>query len=69
MEKCIRKYIIDESSLREKNMEDIRKRVAMTFENKRFKTNIERSGDRNWLQMDVGQAFKEILDFLLTINI
>ena len=50
-------------------MEDIRKRVAMTFENKQFKTNVERSGDRNWLQMDVGLAFKTIMDFLLTINI
>ena len=69
LEKCIRKYIIDESSLREKNMEDIRKRVAMTFGNKQFKTNVERSGDRNWLQMDVGLAFKTIMDFLLTINI
>lgn len=54
--------------MKEKNMDDIRKRVLFTFSNKRFRENIERSGDRNWLQMDAGEAFSAITDFLNTLN-
>ena len=49
-------------------MDDIRKRVLLTFSNRRFKTNVERSGDRNWLQINVEVAFKMIQNFLFTIN-
>lgn len=31
--------------------------------------NVEHSGDRNWLQIDVGVAFKMIQDFLETVNL
>ena len=31
--------------------------------------NVEHSGDRNWLQIDVGAAFKMIQDFLETVNL
>lgn len=65
---CIKVYIIDEPTMREKNMDDIRKRVLLTFSNRRFKTNVERSGDRNWLQINVEVAFKMIQNFLFTID-
>lgn len=66
---CIKAYIIDEPAMREKNMNDVRKRVALTFSNRQFRNNVERSGDRNWLQVDVGAAFKMIQDFLKTVNL
>ena len=66
---CIRTYIIDEPSLREKSMDDVRNRVTATFNNRRFMRNVEGSGDRNWLQMDVGEAFRETQDFLRQINL
>jgi len=65
---CIRTYIIDEPSLREKDMDDVRRRVSITLGNHRFRTNVEASGDRNWLQMNVGEAFRIILDFLKIID-
>lgn len=66
---CIKVYIIDEPSMRERDMNGIRKRVAITFSNRQFKNNIEQSGDRNWLQIDVGVAFKTIQEFLETVNL
>ena len=65
---CIKTYIIDEPTMREKDMNDVRKRIALTFSNRQFKRNVEHSKDRNWLQIDVGTAFKIIQDFLETIN-
>ena len=53
-------YIIDEPSMRERDMNGVRKRVAITFSNRQFRNNIEHSGDRNWLQIDVGFAFRMI---------
>lgn len=66
---CIRAYIINEPSMREKDMNGVRKRVALTFSNRQFRRNVEHSGDRNWLQIDVGVAFKTIQDFLETVNL
>ena len=65
---CIQIYIFDEMTMKEKNMDDIRRRISATFNNRQFRSNVERSGDRNWLQMDVGEAFDAILDFLNTIE-
>lgn len=47
---CIKTYIIDEPSMREKDMNGVCKRVALTFSNRQFRRNVEHSGDRNWLQ-------------------
>ncbi len=66
---CIKAYIIDEPSMREMDMNGIRKRVAVTFSNRQFKNNLEHSGGRNWLQIDVGVAFKTIQEFLETVTL
>ncbi|MBO4725287.1 MAG: hypothetical protein J5622_02160, partial [Firmicutes bacterium] len=60
----IRAYVIDDPSMFENSMEDVRHRVAKTFANRRFRANIERASERNWLQMDVGEAFDAIEGFL-----
>ena len=65
---CIKVYIIDEPAMREKDMNGVRKRVALTFSNRQFRSNVEHSGDRNWLQIGVGDAFKIIQDFLENIK-
>lgn len=50
-------------------MNSIRRRISVTFANRQFRNNVEHSGDRNWLQIDVGIAFKMIREFLETINL
>ena len=65
---CIQIYIFDEPAMKEKNMGDIRRRISATFKNRQFRTSVERSGDRNWLNIDVGEAFDEILNFLNTLD-
>ena len=52
----------------EHSKDDIRKRVSNTLSNRQFVTNLERSGDRNWLQIDVKGALLAIQDFLKAIG-
>ena len=52
---CIKTYIIDEPTMKEKDMDSVRKRVAITFSNSRFRNNVERSGDRNWLHLSLSE--------------
>lgn len=66
---CIKAYIIDEPSMREKDMKDIHKRVAVTLSNRQFRRSVERSGERNWLQIEVGVAFEMIQDFLESVEL
>ena len=54
--------------MRERNMDDIKKRVSVTLNNRQFVTNLERSGDRNWLQIDVKEALLSFQDFLKSID-
>jgi len=61
--------IIEEPSMREHDIEEIRKRVATTFTNRQFRKNVEHSSDRNWLQIDVGEAFQMIQTFLDSIDL
>lgn len=68
LKECIGSYILDEPTMREQNMDDIRRRVSRTFNNRQFRANVEGSGDRNWLQIDVEEAFTIIKDFLNTID-
>ena len=68
LKKCIKIYIIDEPAMREKNMDDIRKRISVTLNNRQFVTNLERSGDRNWLQIEVKKALLTFQDFLESID-
>ena len=68
LKECLGSYILDEPSMREKNMDDIRRRVSRTFNNRQFRMSVEGSGDRNWLQIDVEEAFTIIKDFLNTID-
>lgn len=60
LRECIEAYIIDEPSMREKNMGNVCRRVALTFSNRQFRRHVEHSGDRNWLQIDVGVAFQMV---------
>lgn len=51
LKECIQIYIFDEPAMKEKNMGDIRRRISATFNNRQFRTNVERSGDRKfWRQ-------------------
>ncbi len=65
---CVQIYIFDEPTMKEKNMDDVRKRISATFNNRQFRANVEKSGDRNWLQMDVGEAFEAILEYLISLD-
>ena len=65
---CIKAYIIDEPSMWETDMQSICKRVSLTFSNRQFKRNLERCGDRNWLQIDVEVALTRIQEFLEKVN-
>lgn len=67
LSECIRTYILNEPTMRETDMDSIRERISVTFSNRRYRKNTETCGDRNWLQMDVGEAFMQISNFLDSI--
>ncbi len=46
------------------DMSGVRKKAAITFSNRQFRNNAEHSGDRNWLQIDGGAAFKTVQELL-----
>lgn len=66
---CIRTYIINEPSMRETDMDGVIRRVSMTFNNRNYRAKLETCGDRNWLHMDVDDAFGIILGFLKTVDV
>lgn len=35
------------------DLDFIRRRISATFKNRQFRTSVKRSGDRNWLHIDV----------------
>lgn len=68
LKECIDTYIIQDPGMRENNMDEIRTRVTRTFQNRNYRTNVERSGKSNWLRIKASLAFQKISDFLQTIQ-
>ena len=62
--KCIQTYILDDPSMFENNMEDIRRRVNKVFSDGEFIKSVENSEKDNWLRIKSSIAFERILDCL-----
>ena len=61
---CLKTYILDNPDMRENDLHGIQTRVSRTFSNKAYRRRIEQAHSANWLQIDVGVAFKRIESFL-----
>jgi predicted nucleotidyltransferase component of viral defense system len=61
---CLDTYIFADSKMRENNMNDIIRRVDLTFSNRLYRRNIARDSKANWLGIPFEKAFQQIRDFL-----
>lgn len=69
LKNCIETYIIKDPALKEGNMDSIYKRISKVFSNRHFIHSIKHCGDRNWLEINIEDAFRIILDFLKILNL
>ncbi|MDO5444935.1 MAG: nucleotidyl transferase AbiEii/AbiGii toxin family protein [Eubacteriales bacterium] len=60
---CLETFIFSDPGMKENNMVDIRRRVAKTFSDSRYKSRLERSR-KNWLEKTTEDVLLEITDFL-----
>lgn len=66
---CIDTYIYTDPDFREKNMDDILRRMRRTFSDRRYRSSILSSRKKpDWLDIGVDEAFKKILDYLETLK-
>lgn len=61
---CINTYILDDPDMFENDIEDIRRRVDIIFEDREFRRNVESSRRDNWLRIKTSVAFERIQDCL-----
>lgn len=59
---CFEKYIFNDTGMKENNLEDIIRRVTITFENSSYRRKLETT-ETNWLKMDSNEVLEGILHF------
>ena len=64
---CLETYIFSDPMMKENNMEAIRQRVHQTFQNRRYRQQLEKSRSINWLGISIPRAFDKIQSFLLSL--
>ena len=63
LKECLAVYIFDDGKMREKNMNDIVKRISRTFRDPVFKNSTDKS-PRRWIDDDIDLIMEHILDSL-----
>jgi len=59
-----KKDILDDSDMKENDMNAIRRRVAIIFANKKYRSNVEKAVGSNWMRISVVTAFGRIEEYL-----
>lgn len=65
---CLDTYIFQDDTMREKNVEDIMKRLRKTFDNKVYQNKLATAGKANWLDISIEEAKNKILEFIHGIS-
>ena len=60
---CLDSYIYHDNGMRENNINDIINRMKMTFNTKMYQNRI-RTSDKKWIDINVDDIFKTIINFL-----
>ena len=63
LDKCFNEFIFSDPGMKEKNVNDILRRVNHTFSDERYLERLSRSR-QNWLNIEISDATKTIIDFL-----
>lgn len=60
---CLDSYIYYDDGMRENNINDIINRIKMTFNTRMYQKRI-RTSDKKWIDENIEDIFKSIIDFL-----
>lgn len=72
LKRYIKTYIIEEPEMRENDMNAIRRRISVTFENRQFREKMkqsERLHGTNLLQIEQTEVLRIVKDFLESIDL
>ena len=67
LKSCMDTYILNDSGMRENDIQAVIRRVERTFTDRLYSRNIERSKRANWLSIKPSEAFSTILGFLRSL--
>ena len=67
LQMCLNTYIYQDSGMRENNIDDVIKRVEMTFQNKMYQRRIQTS-DKKWIDKNSNDIFEELIAFFYTLT-
>ncbi len=59
---CMDSFVFNDSEMRENNMTDVHKRLSRIFQDKTYKSTVDKS-DKRWLDDDIDMIFNTILEF------
>lgn len=68
MNRCLNTYILDDTSMREKTMDDVIENISRTFSNKNYMNKVRAAKDKNWTDNTVDEAVDQILSFLTSLK-
>lgn len=64
---CMDSLVFHDSKMRENNMTDVYKRLSKIFQDKSYKSTVDKS-DKRWLDDDIDVIFDRILKFINSVN-
>lgn len=65
--KCLETYVFIDTGMKENNIEDIIRRVSMTFKNKVYQNRLKTSR-RNWVDKDIKDILEELISFISSLK-
>ena len=66
--RCFDTYIFSDPGMREARVDDIRRRIHLTFQNRTFRQRLERASGADWLNMEPSEACDRIESFLMELD-
>ena len=64
---CMDSFVFSDAEMRENNMEDVYRRISKVFQDKVYKSTVDKS-DKRWLDDDIDLIFDRILKFITSVN-
>ena len=64
---CMESFVFSDAQMREKNMDDVYRRLSKIFQDKMYKNTVDKS-DKRWLDDGIDIIFDKILYFIKSVS-
>ncbi|MBR1757423.1 MAG: nucleotidyl transferase AbiEii/AbiGii toxin family protein [Lachnospiraceae bacterium] len=64
---CLNTYIFSDPGMREKDLDDIRRRIRSTFASEQYRNRLSKS-KKNWLEMDTSAVIDKLIAYIETLQ-